>query len=30
MRDGSKYSGEFQDGEIHGNGIRTYEDGTVY
>ena len=30
MRDGSKYAGEFVDGEIHGNGTRLYDDGTEY
>lgn len=30
MRDGSRYEGEFQDGEINGQGERTYPDGTVY
>ena len=33
MRDGggnSRYEGEFQDGEISGQGERTHADGTVY
>lgn len=30
MRDGSKYVGEFVDGEIIGQGTRTYDDGTTY
>ena len=30
MRDRSKYAGMFQNGEIMGQGTRTYEDGTEY
>ena len=30
MRDGSKYSGDFQDGEITGQGLKTWADGKVY
>jgi hypothetical protein len=30
MRDGSKYSGDFNDGEITGNGLKTWADGKVY
>jgi|LauGreDrversion4_2_1035121.scaffolds.fasta_scaffold353600_2 hypothetical protein len=30
MRDGSRYEGEFQDGEINGTGERVYPDGSVY
>ena len=30
MRDGSRYEGEFVDGEITGQGTRVYADGTVY
>lgn len=30
MRDGSKYFGQFKDGEINGAGERTWTDGTFY
>jgi len=30
MRDGSRYHGEFLNGEIHGKGMRVSEDGTEY
>lgn len=30
MRDGSKYAGMFEEGEIMGPGTRTYDDGTEY
>ena len=30
MRDGSRYRGEFRNGEIVGQGERIYEDGTTY
>ena len=30
MRDGSRYIGEFHNGEIKGKGMRVYEDGTEY
>lgn len=30
MRDGSKYSGDFKDGEITGTGLKTWTDGRVY
>jgi len=30
MRDGSRYEGEFKDGEINGTGERVYPDGTIY
>ena len=30
MRDGSRYKGEFINGEIMGQGERIYEDGTTY
>jgi len=30
MRDGSRYEGEFKDGEINGTGERVYPDGSIY
>lgn len=30
MKDGSKFVGAFKDGEITGQGTKTYEDGMVY
>ena len=30
MRDGSRYTGDFQNGEITGHGNRVYDDGTDY
>jgi hypothetical protein len=30
MRDGSKYSGDFNDGEITGFGLKTWVDGKVF
>lgn len=30
MRDGSKFAGMFENGEINGQGTRTYDDGTEY
>ena len=30
LRDGSKYSGDFKDGEITGTGLKTWTDGKVY
>ena len=30
MRDGSSYSGDFQNGEIIGRGMRVQDDGTEY
>ena len=30
MKDGSRYEGEFLDGEITGKGERRYPDGSVY
>ncbi len=30
LRDGSRYEGDFTDGEITGNGERVYADGNVY
>lgn len=30
MKDGSRYEGEFENGEINGKGERHYADGTVY
>ena len=30
MRDGSRYEGEFENGEITGKGEKTQADGTIY
>ena len=30
LRDGSKYSGDFKDGEITGTGLKTWADGRFY
>lgn len=30
MRDGSAYTGEFQDGEITGMGVKSWPDGKIY
>lgn len=30
MKDGSKFEGEFKDGEINGYGVREWRDGRIY